>query len=80
MVSVNVWEHEHKTEIDEWLRKERENAQMVQQDNEDKRESMLKSEMRGKANWGRREKRMKKEVGTGRFATGEENSIRKVKC
>ena len=41
---------------------------------------MLKSEMGGKANWEKREKRMKKEDRSGRFATGEENSIRKVKC
>lgn len=50
MVSVDIWEPEHMTEIDKWLRKERENAQMVQLDNEDQRASTLKSEMRGKAN------------------------------
>ena len=65
-----------------WLKqiKERENAQPVQLGNEDIRQSMLKSEMGGKANWEKREKRMKKEDRSGRFATGEENSIRKVKC
>ncbi|KAJ7423189.1 Zinc finger protein 474 [Willisornis vidua] len=39
---------------------------------------MLKSEMRGKANCGKTEKRMKKEFGTGRFAT--EENTRKVQC
>lgn len=72
----SVQEHEHMPEIDEWLRKERENAQTVHLGNGDKRESTPKCETKGKANLGKKEG---KEVDTGRFGT-EEHNLKKVKC
>lgn len=77
----SVQEHEHMTEIDEWLRKERENAQTVHLGNGDKRESTPKCETKGKANLGKREKRVKKLTLAGlaqKNTTLENSSVRRI--